>query len=260
MSRIIELMGLPSAGKSTLAHLLLKEMRECGGIWWPNDPAVIRCLRRREDGILRNLLKRFPYPVWEPISGSRHALAELHAFSSAHPALFELMFELVSRESVPPLVRQCVLYTLYLHCAERQLLDVHLRPGEGVIVEEGLAMGLLSLLDCLPPDAPCDGEVSRFVRHMPAPFGLVWIDADPAECVARLRRRPVLPLPWAECSDRELLELLVRRRHGLGLAFAECERRGIPCCRIPNSERDASSAPALLREQGRAWARRTEAR
>jgi len=260
MSQIIELMGLPSSGKSTLSPILLKEMQGHGGIWWPNDQAVIRCLRRRDDGILRNLLKRFPYLVWEPISGSRHALAELHAFSCVHSPLFALIFELVSRENVPLLVRQCVLYALYQHCAERQLLDVQLGPGEGVIIEEGLAMGLLALLECLPLATPCNGEISSFVRHMPAPYALLWIDTDPAECLARLRRRPVLPLPWAEYSDRELTEHLERDRQGLAFVFSECERRGIPCCRIPNSERDAAAVPALLREQGRVWARLTEAR
>ena len=260
MNRIIELVGLPGAGKSTLAPVLLQELQGHGGRWWPNDPAVIHCLRRRDDGILRNLLKRFPFPVWEPISGSRFTLAELHAFSCAHSPLFALVFELVSRENVPPQVRQCVLYALFIHFAERQLFDVHLKTGEGVIVEEGLAMGLLALLECLPLSASYEEEVARYVHHMPALVGLVWVDADPAECAARLRRRPQLPVPWAACSERELIEKLERDRQGLAFVLAECERRGIPCCRIPNSEGDAESASRLLREQGRAWARVTEAR
>jgi hypothetical protein len=234
MSHIIEFMGLPGSGKSTLARGLLKELRRNGPALLANEEAVVRCLRRRDDGVLRNVLKWLPYRAWEPVAGSRHALAELHVFSSAHPSLFALVFEMLSRGPVPLPVRQCVLYALYLHCAERQLLDARLRAGEGVIVEEGLVMGLLALLNCLPPEAPYDADIARFIRHMPAPFGLVWIDTDPSECAVRL----------------------ARGRHGLELAFAECERQGIPCRRISNSEPDAGSATRSLCEQARVWAAR----
>lgn len=256
MSRVIECMGLPGAGKSTLAARLLADLRRRGPALQGNEEAVVRCLRRRDDGVIRNLLKILPYPVWEPVAGSRHALAELHAFSSAHPSLWALAFELTSRAAVPPAVRQCILYALYQHGAERQLFDERLRAGEGVLVEEGLAMGLLALLDCLPVEEPCDDVVARYIAAMPAPFALVWIDADPAECAARLRLRPGLPLPWAQCIDGELMERLERGRRGLERACAACARRGIPCSRIQNPAGHEESAAQRLCEQGRGWAER----
>jgi hypothetical protein len=249
-------MGLLGAGKSTLARRLLEDLRPKGSVLLGNEEAVVRCLRRRDDGVICSLLKLFPYPVWEPVAGSRHALAELHAFSCAHPALWALAFELASRATLPSAVRQCILYALYRHGAERQLLDERLRAGEGVLVEEGLAMGLLALLDCLPIDEPCDDVVARYIAAMPASFALVWIDADPAECAARLRQRPGLPLPWAQCTDRELLERLERGRRCLDLAFAACGRRGILCSRISNAAGAAESAAQRLCEQGRGWAER----
>lgn len=254
MSRVIEFMGLPGAGKSTLARAWLREPRRTGALLLANEEAVIRCLRRRDDGLIRNLLKRFPHFVWEPVAGSRNALSELHAFSCAHPDLFALVFELVRAESVPRPVRQCILFAWYRHASERQLLEDRLRPGEAALVEEGLAMALLSLLDCLPSEATGTGEIDRFIRWMPAPSALVWIDTPPPECAARLRRRPEMPLPWQDCSDRELLDRLSRGRRGLEHAFAACERRGIPCLRIPNPEGDSAEAARVLSRTGRAWA------
>ncbi|MCX6995980.1 MAG: AAA family ATPase [Kiritimatiellaeota bacterium] len=254
MSRIIEFMGLPGAGKSTLARVLLAELRQRGLSMRSNEEAVIHCVRRRDDGILMNVIKRLPFGVWEPIAGSRYALLEFQLFSSAHTPLLGLVFEILNRDPVPPALQQCILYALYLHYAERQLLETHLGEGESVVVEEGVAMGLLALLGSLPPGKPCEEDIERYARDMPASFGVVWVDADPAICAARLRRRPQLPLPWAACSDEALLAHLEYGRHILDRAAAEFRRRGTPVCRIPNSEAAVGCAVELVRAQGREWA------
>jgi hypothetical protein len=254
MSRIIEFMGLPGSGKSTLTHVLLEDLHRRGSTLLSNEEAVIRCIRRRDDGMVWNFLKRLPYIVWEPAAGSRHAMAELHLFSSAYLPLFGLMFEVLNRRPIPTALQQCILYAYYLHCAERYLLDTYLVAGEGVVVEEGLAMGLLAILGCLLPGSPCKQDIARYVSHMPAPFAIFWVDASPTECVKRLRMRPQMPLPWVECSDRELLENLEYNHHILDIAASELTDRGIPVHRIPNSEWDTEAARRLVCEQGGEWA------
>lgn len=248
MSRILELMGLPGSGKSTVAEALLRDIRRLGGGWQSKDDAIRRCLRHRDDGLLRNLLKRLPHVVWEPLAGSRHAMLELHAFASTHVPLWQLWLEVMNRQPMPEAWRQCVLYAFFMRCIERQLLDAHLRDDEGVVVEEGFALGVITMLGCLPPGTPCESDVDRYVRHMPAPEAVIWIDADPDTCEARLRQRPVMPLLWEHCSDAELRAQLAYGRHCFELAARAFERRGIPVCRVPNPDGGGEEARrAVLR-------------
>jgi hypothetical protein len=246
-------MGLPGSGKSTLARALLRHMRQQGILFLSNEEAVVRCIRRRDDGIIRNILKKLPFIVWEPFSGTRHALAELHLFSSEHPALFELLFEILNRRPIPLAWRQCVLYAFYLHAAERQLLEIHLLRHEGCIVEEGMAMGLLAMLGCLPPGTPCREEVRRFVGSVPLPSALFWIDTNPSHCAARLRRRAQMPLPWEKCTDRELMDHLAYGRDCIASAIAEFKGKGVPVCVLQNDDGCSETAERLIRQQGRAW-------
>jgi len=254
MSRIIEFMGLPGSGKSTLARALLEDLRAHGPALLGNEEAVARCLRRRDDGILGNLLKRLPAAVWEPLAGSRRSLAELHLSASAHTELFALLFEVLSRRPVPRAWRECILYAFFKRCAERQLFDAHLAPGEGVVLEEGFAMGVVNVCS-LPPESRREQDVPRYVRGMPRGFAAFWVDAEPAECAARLRRRPEVPVVWAECSDAELLERLEHGRRCYRQAVAELESQGVPVCTVPNAAGGVESAASRVRSQGRQWAR-----
>lgn len=256
MTRILEFMGLPGSGKSTLSCALAGEARRRGLAVRPAAEAVLRCIRRRDDGMLRNFLKRLPYPVWEPVAGVRHALAELHAFASDHVALFALWFEVLDRGPVPEAWRRCILHAFFRRCAERQLLDAHLAPDEGALVDEGFALGVITMLGCLPPGTPCEADVERYVRHAPAPYAVFWIDPDPAACAARLRRRPAMPLLWEACTESELLAHLEYGRHCMGLAAREYERRGIPVCRVGNDDGVADEALRRICGTGIEWSER----
>lgn len=249
MSRIMEFMGLPGSGKSTMALVLLKEMRKQGVELLSNEEAVIRCIRHRDDGMLRNFLKRFPFTLWEPVAGARNALGELHEFTSTHTAFFELLFEILNRRPIPVSWRQCILFAFFKKCVERQLIDRHLSHSDRVIIEEGFALGILTLLDCLPSGTPCEGDIERYIRHMPLPFVLFWIEAEPAECASRLRRRPEMPMLWANYKDSELLEKLEYGRHCLNVTAAKLDQQGVKVLRIKNPDGGAIAAMEEMRKQ-----------
>ena len=261
MSRIIEFMGLPGAGKSTLAHVLLKELRKGGFPLLSSEEAVIRCIRRRDDGILKNLMKRLPFAVWEPVAGTRTSLDELHGFASMHADFFGLWFEVLNRGPVPETWRQCILYALFKRCVERQLWDAHLNSDENVLVEEGFMLGVITMLGCLPPGSPCEKDVDRYVRHMPVPFAVFRIETDPNECARRLRQRPEMPLLWAECTEPELIEQLEYGIHCLDMAAIKLARRGVPIFQVSNPEGGALVAQEQIRTEGKLLARKiTESR
>lgn len=236
MSTIVEFMGLPGSGKSALARLLLAESKRSGSCaWLPSDAALVRCLRRRNDGVLRNALKKLPPPAWESLFGSRHTLAELTRFAGSHPALFAFVFEVLNRRPMPLDWRTCILHAFFKKAAERLLMDEFLSSGEKVFVEEGFAMGVFTLLDGLSAP-PGEEDVQRYCRHMPVPQAVIWVDVDPAQCAARLKKRIELPLLWAGCSAAALLDRLSDGRRCLEIAAREIGARNIPVARISNPD------------------------
>lgn len=232
MSRIVEFMGLPGAGKSTLASVLIRESSRKIRLL-PEREAVIRCLRRRDDGMLGNFLKCLPTFAWEPFLGSRHALEELHLFATGYGQLFQLIFEITGRSDVPADWRQSVLYTFFKRCSERQLLDAHLISHEYALVEEGFAMGALSMA-CLSAESCRPEDLDNYLSMIPLPSIVFWVDADPLDCLTRLRQRPKPPLVWEGCSDSELLERLMHGRNCFEKTAASLERRNIEVYQIPN--------------------------
>lgn len=256
MSRIIEFMGLPGSGKSTLANILLEDIRRRGLAILSNKEAVIRCIKRRDDGVLKNLLKQLPFPVWEPVAGVRSALPELHEFAGKHMPFFELLFNVLNRGPAPPAWRQGTLYAFFKKCAERQLMDRFLASDERVVVEEGFAMGVITLLSCMSPGYSCEEEVETYVRNMPVPFAVFYIDIEPSECAARLRLRPEMPLVWADCTNVELLDHLLFNRQSLELAAVELNKRSVPVCRVLNSNGNKDHAAQQVKNQGSVWVER----
>lgn len=253
----IEFMGLPGSGKSTLAKVLLDEFQRKNLKFFSNDNAVIRCIRRRDDGFLRNTLKKMPFRIWEPIAGIRNALEELHEFSSSNVSFFHFIYEVLNRNRIPLSWRECILYAFFKKSAENQLFHAYMLPHEGVVVEEGFAMGVITLLGCLPPDSPCSEDVARYVKSIPNPGAVFWVDVEPYECAARLRRRPEPPLFWKDCSNPELLDQLEYNHRCLLDAFDELQSLNIPVCRVPNSLENRSKAQQTVRQVGIRWKERT---
>lgn len=254
MNRIIEFMGLPGSGKSTLTKILLKELRLRELPILTNEEAVTRCIKRRDDGIIRNLLKQLPFIVWEPVAGIRNALPELHEFASKNMAFMELLFNVLNRGTAQWEWRQSILYSFFnKKCPERQLMERFLASDERVLIEEGFAMGVNTLMGCLRPGTSCEKEIETYVRYMPPPSAAFYIDVEPSECIGRLRRRPELPLVWAACTDAELLQRLAFNRRCLDLAATELEKRNIPVCRVLNANGNEETSAKKVKHQGIEW-------
>lgn len=253
MSQRIEFMGLPASGKSTLCHSLTAELhRRAPGIM-QLEQAIIRCLKRRDDGVLCNILKRMPYVVWEPICGMRNALTELHAFASENVPAIHLVFEVMNRISLPPAWRQCTTYAFFKLFAEQHLFEAHIRDDEGVIVEEGFALGVFTLFGYLPKEILHHNDIENYITHFPRPDAVFWIDTNPSECFVRLQKRPELPLLLQGKNSTDVVEQLQHGFSCLQKAVTELERRGVPIFHVSNSKGQLETLRRHIRKAGVEW-------
>jgi thymidylate kinase len=235
-NNIIEFMGLPCSGKSTLAPKLLNFLQGGAIKWQSTLDASILAIRRRNDGILSNFIKHFPYPVWESLSSTRHAFAEFNAFAADHTEFFERLFHVLNSCGIRDSWKQCVLYAMLKRSAERQLFMDRLDANEGVVIEEGLVYGAQTLYNLVPPDGWAVSDLEHYVKSIPSPTAIIWLDVEEKDCAIRLAKRSELPLLWTECSDAQLMTKIKQGRRCLREIAQAYEKIGIPVYCIKNDQ------------------------
>jgi hypothetical protein len=244
----VEFIGLAGAGKTTAATRLLDLARRSGAVVLGPSASIDLALRRRHDGLLKNLLKALPPAAWRRFLGPEHALAELTRFCAPRPGLLSALFAAFETHSHDEQDRFIVLESFFLSFVEHQLRREHLRDHESVIVDEGLAQRVLSLFG-LSPVGVEEGALDRFIEHLPGPDVLAWMDTGPEVCLERILVRPRGPRPWFRALEREeQLELLEEAAARLAKIVAAFERRGCRVVRLHGSiDRALEKLAAALR-------------
>lgn len=227
MYQWVEFMGLPGAGKTTLAKGFLRHLRSvCPGVLSHHE-AVKRSILLRDDGLLRNIAKKFPPFVWEPLSGMRNALPELHLFATNNVELCSHIFSALSQEEMSTLSRQCIVYTFFQLFAEHQILLQHLGSDTFVVAEEGLAQAGSMLYGYLPSRSAMTEEVIRYVGLIPKGRALIWIDTPVEHCLSRLKLRDELPIVLQKEGDEGVDSFLRQARVCFQTIFSHAEKQGV---------------------------------
>ncbi len=227
MYQWIEFMGLPGAGKTTLTKGFLRHLRRGFPEVLAYDDAVKRCILRRDDGLLRNIAKKFPPSVWEPLSGMRNALSELHLFTTNNVELCSHIFSTLTQEKMSTSSRQCIVYTFFQLFAEHQLLLQHLDPDKLVVAEEGLAQAGSMLFGYLPSRPAMPEDMIRYVNLIPNGRALIWIDTPVEHCLSRLKLRDELPIVLEKENDDEIDTYLRQARDCFQKFFSQIEKQGV---------------------------------
>jgi thymidylate kinase len=251
MYQRIEFMGLPGAGKSTLYKIFLDELHSTIPNVFAKDDAVQLGIKTRDDGLIRNLAKKFPAQLWEPLCGMRNALPELHLFSSDHPELLELIFSVLAREKMSPAARQCIVYTFFQLFAEHQLISRTFSDEAFVAAEEGFVQSGSMLLGYLPSEKIPIEDIMKFVQLMPSLHALVWVDTHPVYCLSRLKRRPELPIVLQKKDDQEVMRFMTQARSCFDFLFRGLETRGISVYRVGNDDNQLELSGSEVRRIAR---------
>lgn len=191
--RIVELLGTPGAGKSTLSALLVpdRSARSTAASGRPVRPAAVAGALRAPlgpsaDAALRRVRDRFPPRaahvltdlLWRP-SGDD----PLDVLAGTHPEFLTL----IAHAPAPPDAdaasvlkwRSWPLSTMATHVTLRRSSA----PGRTVLVEEGMVMRANTV---------CAGDeslVEPYLRHQPVPDVLVILHVDAATALDRVTTR-----------------------------------------------------------------------
>lgn len=230
----IELCGLPGSGKSAFQAPVISELRRITGRPVLDRKAMVnRCLRRRDDGLIKNALKKFPGFLWKRFLGLEYALPEFHLFVSANPALMTQIFQCLARPDVSNQARQYMLYAVFRTIVEHSLAASFLKD-EILVADEGFVHRIFTIFGYVRSGIRED-EILLFADSIPLPDALIHIEASPEICERRLSLRPAYPLLLSELTREERIEQLRLGYERLRLAVNRVESHGIPVCRLNNN-------------------------
>lgn len=232
----IEFMGLPGSGKTTCCSVLLNTLRrEHPGIRDAKS-ALLDGIRRRDDGLIRNVAKRLPFSVWEPLSGIRNAMAELHRFSCDYAPLMAHVFNCLTDQQVSASFRECIAYDFFRMAAEHQIIHEQSIANPMVVFEEGFNQVGCLLLGYLPSGQISSPAFSRYVNTLPPLFAVVWVDTDPEICLSRLERRQRMTIGLVGESRTRQMALLRQSKRGFERMADELSDVGVRVHRLQNND------------------------
>jgi thymidylate kinase len=241
MCQRIEFMGLPGAGKTTCAGVLLGALNANGQKAIESASVIRECIRNRDDGVIRNIAKKLPACVWEPLSGLRNAMAELHRFSYKHSELLAHVFAFMSNVTVSETFRECITHDFFKVAAGHQLICEQLRSRNVVVFEEGFCQVGCLLLGYLPSGEISASAITQYIDALPPLHAVVWVDTSPEVCLARLEQREKMTIGLVGESRERQMQVLRQSRLGFQCIATELSNRGVSLHRLQNdnmSEKD----------------------
>jgi thymidylate kinase len=258
MKMHIEFYGLPGSGKTTLCEVFVAACRRLALNALDRQAAVRRCLRRRNDGLFKNALKRLPPFVWERFMGSDFALPELQAFAGANVGLVAHVCRALSARDMPTRNRQVILGAFFKNFAESELAMRHLGPEETFVMDEGNTHRAITLYGYVPDATPAS-EIQAYADLIPRPDVVFWMDADPGACEDRMATRGkkpyTRPFELDALAPSERMRRLEQCRHCAAVMAERLTDRGVDVIRLDTNgaQRDAEAAM-------KAWAARLAGR
>jgi broad-specificity NMP kinase len=250
---VVELIGTPGAGKTTLAGDILPLLRERG--WAPvtivdaareharRTPAGRLVTRYTSGAIQRLLLWWLFYGL-----GSLHALA----FVIEQPRLTRLVLRTQFRRPIRITRRLHICFWFFQLAGRQRFLSMTADDGEVLVVDDGFLHRAVHIY-ASHTEQPSAQRIMQYVDLLPEPAVVVHVRCDEATCEQRVRRRG----PWRHSRRLTVAELsryLVRSDRVVGVATRRARERGWFVADVDNGPGTAK-APAtdLVRALDRAF-------
>lgn len=245
MPHILEFMGLPAAGKSTLAAALRNKACQNGIRLSGEDAAFREAARREARGILQTILVRLPRKLCETLAGPMRRLDALHLYMTKNPAFFAEGFRMVEHALPSTVERQSFLYAVLRQCALREVIGSYLPAQTSVLVEEGFAHRAMTLFGYRLWEMIPEADLAAYLESMPKPDALVWVDTSPAVCAQRLRERKQPPIAMQAIPPSEWESCLNRAEMILNRVATGLQMRGVEVLRISGDDGRPPPSDAL---------------
>lgn len=237
----LEFAGLPGSGKTTLSSALnshLKTVQE-RKVYTRNE-GVIKSLKRRDDGQIKNLIKKLPSRLWWPLMGVPFALPEFVKISSPRLEFVSFVSNMLATSNMEPALIESIWNTIIRSFCEVQLVSQHVYDDELVIMDEAFAQRCFTLFGYIEAKLP-DNVITRYATLAPLSDHTFWITTSPKTCIERLKIRYENKSSPYELNTKELLYNFEVGNRVLSCLADTLENQGKQVYRI-NGENDINTS------------------
>jgi len=237
----LEFAGLPGSGKTTLSSALTSHLRTVrGGKVYSRDEGVVKSLKRRNDGWIKNLVKKLPSRFWWPLMGVPFALPEFVKISSPRLEFISFVSNILATSNMEPALIESIWNTIIRSSCEVNLVSQHVYNDELVIMDEAFAQRCFTLFGYIESKLP-DNVITRYATLAPLANHIFWITTRPETCIERLKiRYKNKPSPY-ELNSKDLLHNFEVGNRALNCLADTLENQGKQVHRI-NGENDINSS------------------
>lgn len=245
---IVELIGTPGAGKTTLVPSAIAHLAGRGVRARTVLEAARPFARRTPAGAAIGSLA--PPPLHGPLLWQvfyHLSTAYRLRFFARHPQLIRHVLRAQRRRPIPAEERRHALRWFFVLAGQYEFLASHARPGECLVLDEGFVHRAVQM-HASDVETPDPAQIAAYVALLPRPDLVVAVHAPWEVCVERIYRRglwdrfrhksPGQVARYVACAH-QVVELTVEhvRRHGWALA------------EVDNGDDAFAGAGAALREQ-----------
>lgn len=245
---IVELIGAPGAGKTSLVPTVAAHFAELGLNARTVVEAARPCARRT---LLGAALASLAPPrleralLWQLFYQSSRGYRL--RFFARHPRLIGHVLRSQRRRPIPPEERRHALFWFFVLTGQYEFLTAHLRPGEWLVLDEGFAHRAVQM-HASSVETPDAGQIAAYVGLLPRPDLLVAVSAPWELCAERVYRRGLWER-FRHKSRAEVERYLANAHQVVNLALEQIRGRGWPVIEIENSGEDLALPRAELRER-----------
>ncbi len=200
---ILEFAGLPGSGKTTLSSALKTALLPWTAL--SRQEAVTACIKQRDDGRVKNVLKKLPTRFWWPFMGTEYDLSEFIDRSSQHLDLISFVSDALNKSSMEQELTASIWKTIARSFIELQLVTTHMRDSEVILMDEAFSQRCFTLFGYMEKPIS-ENWLFKYAELAPISNHIVWISTPPKTCINRLRKRfKGKPCPY-DLDSEELLE------------------------------------------------------
>jgi thymidylate kinase len=242
---VIELIGTPGAGKTTIALELIEILRargvDAGTIVDAARPNAARTIPGRAVAVLSPERLRSPL-LWQVFAG--YGLLGAVGFALEHPTLSRRVFRSERARPLPRTMKRHTLYWFFQLGGRRRFLGRVRHGARALVVDDGFLHRSIAL-HASPGEEPDPRRIAGYVDLIPRPDLVINVRTASDVCERRIRARGL----WRHrqgMSDDDLARYLRHAERVAAIAVARARERGWLVVDVENDEEGADAVrPAL---------------
>ena len=245
--RIVELVGVAGAGKSTISKFAKGELHRAGIDTLDLKDALVRLC---DEGLIQRVAAfiGLPHPVRARLRGRLGRLKRrgLREFCKTNPEAMALIGSRLARiRRTTPHEAERIEEWVHSHAASYELLNKSRSGWALCLCEEGIATRLVNLFASIATPNDLEG-FHDCLATWPLPDAVVHVQVDMKTAFSRVEERG-RPKRLAGATQQEMLRFLKNSSYVVGAISEEARRRGIPVFEIDNSPTRECVTPDLSR-------------